>query len=438
MAVLFANQIQAQSIDLKTSTSTSQIHSIKTRLEGQGVVIPEDDKALKMSVDATFQYDERVIARTSQLKSIRSYQKAFARLRVDHKPLLNQLSSGNHIVISQTRAADQPIKIASLGGPITQNEFELLNTPANTLILAEVFAKNSVEKGDKWKPESQVLARFLNVDSVDNSDVEIELSTIKGKIAALVISGETSGTIDGATTELSLNGSVLFDTAQGIITQSQMTISQQRDIGVIAPGLDATFKMMTTIQPTATSKHLTDEGLAALRKRAGKITDHLLLTPNSGSVSILHPRRWRVIANHQARTILRYNKNGRMLGQCDIIPLPNRLDNQEQTLEQFKAVVKNKLSQNEAKITGATRAQTPNGLEWLRVDAIGNTEGVDLQWTYYTINSPDGRRIQMVFTTEPSNARAFAGMDQYLIDSVQFESRNKTPGQNAGYRKTGS
>ena len=194
-----------------------------------------------------------------------------------------------------------------------------------------------------------------------------------------------------------MNGSVRFNSSLGSVTQANLTISQQRDIGLVVPGLDATFKLLISLKPIEQSETLSDAGLASLRKNAGSITDDLLLTPEGSSVSLIHPRQWRVISNHRARTILRYNQNGRMIGQCEILPLPSRLPNQEQTLEQFQAVVKNKLAENTGEIESANASQSENGLEWMRVKASGTTNGVNLQCIYYTLSSPDGRRVQLVF-----------------------------------------
>ena len=104
---------------------------------------------------------------------------------------------------------------------------------------------------------------------------------------------------------------------------------------------------------------------------SGQITDDLLLNPEGSPVSLIHPRKWRVISNHASRTILRYSQKGRAIGQCDIIPLPNRLPDQDQTLEQFRSVVKDKLTDSSGEIKSANQARTSNGLEWMRVEATG-------------------------------------------------------------------
>ena len=412
-------QAHAQ-IELVPNTSTQQIYLVKSALEGRGVVRPEENQSLPMNVDARFQYKERIIARKTQLKSIREYDQAKANIRIDNKPLNSRLADERKVLIVQTRATGQPVKLASLGGPLTQSEFELVNTPANTLILTNVFAKKSATVGDTWRPDGQVLAQFLNIQSVDQSDVQIELSNVKNDLAALVISGDVEGTVDGAITQISLNGSVRFNTRLGIVTQASMVISQRRDIGLVVPGLEATFKMLISLQPTENCQQLTDAGLASLRKTAGKITDDLLLTPEGSPISLIHPRQWRVISNHRSRTILRYNSNGRMIGQCEIIPLPDRLQDQEQTLDQFQAVVKNKLAESGGEIDSANQSQTERGLDWMRVKASGTANGVNLQWIYYTISSRDGRRVQLIFTTEPTYAASFTNTERYLVDSLSF------------------
>jgi len=178
--------------------------------------------------------------------------------------------------------------------------------------------------------------------------------------------------------------------------------------------------MLISLKPTENCQQLTDAGLASLRKTAGKITDDLQLNPEGSPISLIHPRQWRVISNHRSRTILRYNSNGRMIGQCEIIPLPDRLQDQEQTLDQFQAVVKNKLAENGGEIESANQSQTDQGLDWMRVKAKGTAKGVNLQWIYYTITSRDGRRVQLVFTTEPTYAASFTNTERYLVDSLRF------------------
>ncbi len=428
----FSAPISAQEVNLTPSTSTSQVVRVEAWLEGSGVVIPDQEKTMNLDLEARFQYDERVIARARSLKSIRQYHTANAKIKLGEHTSTNQLTKQNKIIINQTGSPGEPIKIASLRGPLSQNEFELLNVPANTLILSEIFERQNARPDDTWKPDSTVLAQFLNIDRVDDSTLEIELKSVKNNVANLVMSGKVTGSIDGAFTEIDVNGSVRFDVKRGLVTQSRFNLSQQRDMGLMAPGLEATFKLSTRLSNPDKTTQLTDQGLAALRQSAGKITDSLILEPASSAVSLMHVRDWRVIGDHSQRTIMRYLSKGKMLGQCDIIDLPKRLNNQPQSLEQFKLVVKEKLASYGVVITGGNQTQTNAGLNVLRVDATGKSKDVDLKWTYFTITNNDGRRVQLVFTSEPGAAQALSGPVNSLVQSLRFETPTT---QNAGYRK---
>ncbi len=424
-------------IDLRPSSSTSQIQRIETRLEGTGSVLPEEDSTIRMRLDAQFRYEERVIARSRMLKSIRVYDQAQVRINLGKGSTTNQLDANSRIIIAQAAGPAEPVRLAAIGEPISQTEFELIDTPLNTLTLPQLFAQDGVSEGDEWEPDADLLANILNIDSIKENEVQIKLEKIESGIATIFVGGDAIGTIDGAKTEFAISGTARFDVRRGTVTECRITLNQQRDIGTMAPGLDAVFKIATRITPISGSRQLTDQGLADLRKDAGRITDHFELTHDEQSWSLMHPRQWRVISRQPQTTTLRYMASGQLLGQCDIISLPDRLSNQEQTLDQFKRVVETKLAEHSATITGANESTTESGLQIMRVDALGTSNDIPLKWTYYTISHDDGRRIQLVFTTEPKQARAFAGQDQALLQQIRFvdQASDEVPAQNAGHSR---
>ena len=100
-----------------------------------------------------------------------------------------------------------------------------------------------------------------------------------------------------------------------------------------------------------------------LRRRSGRITDQLSLSSDTQTWSLIHPHEWRIIADTPSLTTLRYMEQGNLLGQCDIIPLPDRLADQEGNLEQFQRVVETKLAENSATITGSSES-TDSATPW--------------------------------------------------------------------------
>ncbi len=428
-------------IDLRPATSTAEIYRITSQLEGTGTVIPNGTQSLKLSLKADFQYDERIIARKKSLKSIRDYQLARAEIRLGNGSMVNRLDDEHRVILSQIspqNSGQNPssdVLIASVQGQLTQNEFDLINTPANTLIAAQLLTKNQVEIGQSWRPNNRQLALWLNIDSIQENDVRLKLEAIDDKIAEIFINGDLVGSIDGAKTEISLRGKARFDTQRGQIRDMLITINQQRDIGLLSPGLEAVFKIKTEFQPIGSNDRLTNQALNRLQSAGNRITDSLQLESADGQYVLVHPHAWRVIRNHSGGTTLRYIRDGRMLGQCDIIPLPRRPAEQPQTIEQLKQSVEHNLSDNQAVIIDSGQSTTPSGLEWIRVDASGSSDNVPLHWSYYVINHSDGRRVQLVFTTEPALAATFGGADLTLVNSIAFADITAAKTQNASFKQ---
>ena len=422
-------------IDLNISQSTKQVFRVKSRLEGRGNVTPRNGQVMKLNLDARFQYDERTIARAKMLKSIRHYHQARAEIRLGPGSIINTLRDKQRMILSQTsaRSFDDAVQIASITGPLTQNEYELIDTPADTLIAAHLFNKKKIEIGDQWKPNNSILARFLNIDTVQENNVNHKLLKIEKSIATIHTSGELVGYIDGAKTDINVSGTTHFDVKLGQIRQLIFTINQNREIGLLAPGLQAVFKIQTEIQPIDSTNDLTDSALAKLQSQRLQITDHLVLVSKSNLFSLTHPRAWRLISDTQDRTVLRYLHQGEMLGQCDILPLPKRPAEHPQTLENFKKSIRDNLADQQAAIINAHQSTTASGLEWLRVEAAGASDGVALHWIYYVLNHADGRRLQLVFTTEPQQKSAFTGADQSLINAIEFGKSSTPVTSNAKY-----
>lgn len=426
----------ATPVPLTPSTSTQQILRVETRLDGRGQIAPEKDKRINLRLDARLHYDERIIARKQMLKSIRDYQLARAEIRLGDGSMINELAEDRRIVIAQVKNDQLPVKLAALGGPLTQKEFELIDIPANSLVLDQLILHPTARFNQPWKPETAVLERFLNIDEIEESDVELKLEVVEKRIARIFIGGDVTGSMDDAATRITISGTIQYDTRARMVRSCDLTFNQHRDMSPIAPGLDATFRIVMRIKPVRNSSSLDNAGLARLRKQAGSITSQFTLIPADGTISMQHPRSWRVILEQDNRASLRLVQEGVMLGQCDVIPLPARPDEKPQTLAQFREVVEAKLADNHATVTSTDQSDGKDELQWIKVVATGAADGVHLIWTYYTITHEDGRRVQLVFTTEPDYSDRFNLQIADLVEGLQF--RDPAPASNtsnAGFRK---
>ena len=415
------NTRSSQRIDLVESKSTSEIISIKTQLVGAGQAMPTAEQNIPLRLKAEFQYDERVIARQKALKSLRDYQIAKAEIQLGSETTIREVAGLPRLIVNQAshQPTDTHVSTASIGTPLAQEELELIDTPANSLVAAQLVTKNQVAIGDTWSPSDEALARFLNLDIVTTNEVQLTFQNLQRGIAIIECQGQLIGYVDDAKTEMSLEGTLQFDVEQGRMRGLLITMNQKRSIGQIAPGLEAVFKVQSLFEPLNNSPRLSNEAIAQLRETAS-ITAELQLVSAAGTFSLHHDRNWRVISNQTDRTTLRYLQQGKMMGQCDIISLPPQAADQAQTLAQFRAAVEKNIQQRGGSILDMDQATTSSGLSWLRVDAAGIVDDVNLHWSYYTVTDPTGQRLQMIFTTEPENSQAFLSKDRSLLERIAF------------------
>ena len=438
------NRGKVERINLSENSSTSELVRVTTQLVGAGHAMPAVDQKVPLRLKASFQYDERVIARQKTLKSIRTYAAANAEIQLDNKTSNSRLDASHHLILNQApvQGTQAGLSIASIGSPLTQEELELIDTPANSLVAAQLVVKNQVAVGDTWAPTDRALARFLNLDIVTENAVKLTLEKIQRSVAIIHCEGKIVGYIDDTKTEIELEGTIQFDIKRGRLRGLLVTLNQQRSVGQISPGLDAIFKIKSVFESITTSPRLSNKALERLRDSTSVAT-HLKLISADRTFSLEHPRDWRVISNRSERTVLRYLRDGEMFGQCDIIALPSLAANQPHTLAQFKKAVETNLTNRHGVIVDGDQSVTPSGLEWLRVDAAGSVDGITLHWNYYVLTDPAGRRLQVIFTTEPVHSGKFVGHDQALLEQISFlhaspsiSSTKKTiPAQQARFAK---
>jgi hypothetical protein len=423
-------------IDLVPTSSVADIYRVTGHVEGRGSVLTEEEKSIPLRLDARFQYDERVIARKQAFKSVRQYNTARAEIRLGQGSLLNTLPEDRSLILVQSDKEDERIRFASIRGPLTQKQLELIATPANTLLLPELVARKQVRPGETWTPGEEILTKVLNIDLIGSSTIELKLEKISGTVARIFISGEVEGAIDDAGTQLDVTGTLDFDISRGIVENADLTIRQQRDIGRIAPGLDAGFRILVRVEADGQSEALSDAGLARIRESGTRITPNLVFTPLEDNIRFLHTPDWKVIGAQRDRAILRLLENGQMVGQCDVMPLPPSDDSRPQTLEQFQEVVKSKLAEYKPSITDSAQSSPESdGADWMQVTAAGSANGVALIWNYFTITHSDGRRVQLVFTTEPANNSRFSSRFESLIAGISFMEKSGVPASNVSKKQ---
>jgi len=387
---------------------------------------PED---LKLTVSADHQYTETALARGQTRQTARWYTKADADLTIAGDKVKPSLRPEQRLVLVD--ASTQQRDLYSPGELLTREELDLLDLQANTALLPLLLPKDAVAIGDSWQPEADLLAQLLNIDAVGSSDVKCVLGDVaEGQSANILIAGQVNGAVGGVATELHVDGTITYSLADKWISRANLTIREQRAIGHIGPGLDVTCKIDMQMKPITTAelpKELTAplDPLSEARKR------QLAFISPGNTYRFAHDRRWHVTHETPQLVSLRLVDKGELVAQCNISALAPVAPEKMQTLATFKESVKKSLGESFDRFTAERESTNDHGHRLIRIEAVGNVEGLDVEWHYFLVADDKGHQVAAGVTLEQSLRERLGNLDGEMMQALQLivptDSPDKTP-----------
>jgi hypothetical protein len=398
---------------------------VDVRLEIRGNVSADFDgesaRNVPLKVDAKFSYRERQLRSQNSTRFIRDYNTAEALIDYGKGQESSALGPDNRWLIVDRRSdASQAKRLRYLtsSSGLEQTELDLVAIPANTVVWDLLLERSPVARGDQWTPESTLLADVLTIDSIQSNNVQLELVQVDNGIATIGIRGTATGFIDDAETEINVNGSCQFDLNAGYTRQLRLTLQENRTICESAPGFDAVIKLEVQVdRPRQDVFPQSDIKNAGLDKR--KWTDYLVMTNPSGDYRLRYDRRWRLIANDGQSAVLRFVDGNVLLGQCNVQTLPQIASKSAYTPEAFRRDIE-QVTKEKGTIADERSWVTEQGMTVMCIDIKGKVDDVDVVWRYYHVTQPDGQRLSSVITFDAEVGSRFEGVDQRLVDSVEF------------------
>ena len=237
-------------------------------------------------------------------------------------------------------------------------------------------------------------------------------------------------------TKIELDGKATLDLRQDCLTSIQLRIKERRSVGYVGPGLDVTAKLDLQIAPLTASEELTP----AVVKEAAEsdpATAPLALRSDMGHFHLVYDRRWHVTHNDMQLVVLRLIDRGELIAQCNISPLPALDEGKSVTIEEFQSEVQKSLEKRFDHFDTVAEGKGAGGVKVLKVVAAGVVSEIPIQWRYYLVVAPDGRRLAMAYTMENNLVERFADADTAMTESIEFdaiapvpakESASPTPG----------
>jgi hypothetical protein len=414
--------------------SANKIQQVKIRLEARGDIYSteadtEDANPMPIIVNANFRYEEliqqtKAAKAKSKLRSVRFYEIAKADISIGTRKETSILESDNRYVLfnrSLNKEAVDRITMASLGGRLSQRQWQLIDVPANTMLIdALIKESDSLKLRQTWEPDAEVLADILLLDSVEKHSVELKVEDITDAIATISIDGAVLGNDEDVKSNMGIKGSITYDTRAKACTKIQLSMRQKRNEGQVGPGFDGLVKIVTEIQPQNTPNKLTKANIANARGNRAITSDLVLNTPNQ-ALQLIHDRRWRPIMNTDELAVLRMLADKQVMCQFNIMPMPRLPAQDAYTLEDFKASVSKAIGKA-GEVTDANSRKLANGNIIYFVEASGLSSEVELTWLYYNVTQPNGNRAMCILTSESDLVDSIRDAEKRIVESIQIRS----------------
>jgi hypothetical protein len=380
----------------------------------------KNTQTVPMSVVGQFSYDEQRLDDgngAAHRLSVRYYDDAQAVIKIANKITKPQLRDNRKLIT--VVATKDAAYLSAPDGPLTRDELELIDIPANTLVLDQLLPESDVEIGHRWKPSADALARFLCLDAVGHTEVDCLLTNVKDNVAEISINGTLGGAIDGVATDIELKAKLLFDIELQLPKTLLLAIKEQRGIGHVTPGLDIVAKLRLNIAPRTDSKLLTADAVQSAKLPQSDTPPPLEYVASVNGFRFTYDRRWHLTRDDSDLLVMRLIDRGDLVAQCNISPSP--IDAKKPLpLTEFQTDVQQALGKMFGKFDRATESTSSAGTRILLSVADGTAAELPIQWRYYLLHDEQGHGVTVVFTMEQPLVDQFRDQDMPIVNSVEF------------------
>jgi hypothetical protein len=303
---------------------------------------------------------------------------------------------------------------------LTREELDLVDVPANTLLLDRLLPVEPVATGSNWPHEAALWAALLGLDAASKSDVTSRLKHVAAGHEALVeLAGHVDGAIHGVATEIEIKGQYEYSLRRQRITRLVLLIKEQRSIGHVETGVDATTKLTIDIGPLEESAELAEaaEQLAAEVDSAALL---LALESPRREFALEHSRDWHVVDDSARLVTLRLVERGDLVAQCSVSMLPKATPGTHTSLAKFQSEIQQALGKNFGQFVQASEGADSLGRAVLRTVAVGKVQELPIQWNYYLVADRQGNQAVLAFSIESDLVERFGAADKQLVAGLRI------------------
>ncbi len=409
---------------LKSRHTIGELTRVEVALQVGGdlkLVVDGKPQDLPMSVIANLKYDEQLLAvdeADRPRRTLRYYDDTRAVIKVDQGGEKPKLDDAHRLIAVERAAGAAPVLYCPTAA-LRREELDLIDVPGGSLLVDDLLPSEPVAFGESWKLSDQTMASLLCLDAVSWTDVTGVLGETTDGIVEIAAAGSVNGAAGGVGTEIELKAKYRFDLARGRVVYLALLIKEKRAVGHIGPGLDTVAKLIVSMTPIGSSRHLTPEVVAKVPPALAPVLAALDYTAVSGQFRFPYDRRWYLTADDAKLAILRLMDQGELVAQCNVSLLPGEKKSPV-TLAEFQRDVQTSLGKSFGQFTSASQSQNEAGYQVLRVVARGVVSELPIEWVYYLIQDTAGKRVSLAFTYEQELSERFAQADRAMVQRLRM------------------
>jgi hypothetical protein len=380
-----------------------------------------------ISLDARFEFVERAAPDAGAGVVHRRYRIARAGIESDGQRTAQRLGADARDVLLRLEGTTPRAYLAE--GFLSRDEAELLDVPFDPLLIDGLRPDRPVAEGDSWKLPGDLVAGLLSIDTVESGGLEATLASVGDATAVIGLRGTVVGAADGVPTRIEVTGqaTAAVTPAEGTwkfdvpIATIEATVSERREAGWVAPGLDVVASIaMKRSQPaeSPTGPEPAGDGLAvpATDRPAGPGRPGMVWHRHrNGRYTSVLDARWRVVEDGPEGLVLRLSDRGRLVAQCSVLPLPRVAADAAPAEQTVRDDVRRSLGDQFGLLAESEAATRDDGTRVVRVVAEGAADGRPFRWIHYVLTDPAGHRVAATFMHEPALIDRFAAADRELV-----------------------
>ncbi|TWT89111.1 hypothetical protein Mal64_26030 [Pseudobythopirellula maris] len=420
--------------------------AVRIDLEASGVIgAAEEDKqpnamagakqpaGRPFQLAAQFAYTETPLAPAAgaedgaaSLRVLRDYRTAEATITVGKTKLKPRLAESNQLLAVES--TDRGLRFASLAGPLTREELDLVMALANPIAADRLIPTGPLREGMTWELGARALGPLVALESVTLGEASGVVDAVSGRYARLRFAGAVHGLLDGAETEYDLEGVALLDRRTNRLTRLNLGVAERRAEGPATPAMRTKAKARITFASAGDNRPgQSGDAIAEANRRLDSDEERrlALLEPGAG-VLLLHDAAWRPAGVTREAVTLKRVAGEELVGQTTLRRLPPKRIERQPTVEEFANEMRRTLADHSPRIGKTEQWTSPGGERCLRIVSHGVLDGSPVEWRHGLVIAAEGGPSVSFATTIYGTAEALGEADRELQDALRFTDAGPT------------